>query len=178
MCGEYTKLKKHLEWALDKSMSEVLKKNAQTRSEAGKEMQEMMNQLFEAMDKLQENMQKIASRIEQAPVGHEKAMDYGPPLPPTGHLGPPPLAPMTPMTPMSPAPTMSMSTGGLPPPPVVPSSVHATYGDTTVCDTTTADTSSGDIRRLQPCQNWRTTHDPCGTSRDDRDQESTTLSGY
>ena len=104
-------------------MSEVLKGNAKTKSEAGKDMQEMMNQLFEAMDRLQENMQKIASRIEQAPAGHEKAMDYGPPLPPTGHMGPPPVAPITPMTPMSPAPTMSMSTGVLPPPPVVPPSV-------------------------------------------------------
>ena len=87
VCGEYQKLRKHLEWALDKSLSEVLKGNAKIKSERGQALKDLMDQLFEAMNLLQENLQKIASRLEQAPVGHEKAMDYGPALPPTGHMG-------------------------------------------------------------------------------------------
>jgi len=72
------------------------------------------------MNLLQENLQKIASRLEQAPVSHEKAMDYGPPLPPTGQVGTPP------MTPMTPAPTMNMGTTGILPPPSAPPSVPQT----------------------------------------------------
>ena len=120
VCGEYQKLKKHLEWALDKSLSEVLKGNAKIRSERGQAFKDLMDQLFEAMDKLQENMQKIASRLEQAPAGHEKAMDYVPALPPTGHMGPPS------MTPMTPAPTMNMGPTGILPPPAAPPSVPQT----------------------------------------------------
>ena len=120
VCGEYQKLRKHLEWALDKSLSEVLKGNAKIKSEKGKEMKDLMDQLFEAMDRLQENLQKIASRLEQAPVGHEKAMDYGPALPPTGHMGTPS------MTPMTPAPMMNMGPTGILPPPAAPPSVPQT----------------------------------------------------
>ena len=114
VCGEYQKLRKHLEWALDKSLSEVLKGNAKIKSEGGKEMKDLMDQLFEAMDRLQENMRTVAYRLEslQIPAGQEKGSEFGPAVPPTGH-----------MTPMTPAPTMSMPPGILPPPaapPVVP----------------------------------------------------------
>ena len=64
VCGEYSKLRKHLEWAMDVSMGDVLKKNAKNRTERDQALQELMAQLFESMDKLQENMQKIALRIE------------------------------------------------------------------------------------------------------------------
>ena len=120
VCGEYQKLRKHLEWALDKSLSEVLKGNAKIKSERGQALKDLMDQLFEAMNLLQENLQKIASRLEQAPVGHEKAMDYGPALPPTGHMGIPS------MTPMTPAPTMNMGPTGILPPPAAPPSVPQT----------------------------------------------------
>ena len=53
--GEYNKLKKHLEWAMDVSMGEVLKKNAKNRTERDQALQDLMTQLFESMDKLQEN---------------------------------------------------------------------------------------------------------------------------
>ena len=111
--GEYTKLKKHLEWALNVSMGDVLKKNAKNREERDQALKEVMDQLFESMDKLQENLQKIAVRIENAPVGHEGTTGYDPPQPPTGHLGSP-LA-----TPLTPGPGM-MFGSGLPPPPMVP----------------------------------------------------------
>ena len=111
--GEYNKLKKHLEWAMDVSMGEVLKKNAKNRTERDQALQDLMTQLFESMDKLQENMQKIAVRIEKAPVGQEGTMDYDPPQPPMGHLGIPSVTPLTP------APGLAVGPG-IPPPPAVP----------------------------------------------------------
>ena len=114
VCGEYTKLRKHLEWAMDVSMGDVLKKNAKNRTERDQAQKELMDQLFESMDKLQENMQKIAVRIENAPVGHEGTTGYDPPQPPMGHLGSPS------MTPMTPAPGVNVGPGNLPPPPAVP----------------------------------------------------------
>ena len=111
--GEYNKLKKHLEWAMDVSMGDVLKKNAKSRTERDQALQDLMTQLFESMDKLQENMQKIAARIEKAPVSQEGTMDYDPPQPPMGHLGVPSGTPLTP------APGLAVSPG-LPPPPAVP----------------------------------------------------------
>ena len=111
--GEYNKLKKHLEWALDVSMADVLKKNTKSRTERDQALQDLMTQLFESMDKLQENMQKIAVRIEKAPVSQEGTMDYDPPQPPMGHLGVPSGTPLTP------APGLAVSPG-LPPPPAVP----------------------------------------------------------
>ena len=111
--GEYDKLKKHLEWAMDVSMGDVLKKNAKSRTERDQALQDLMTQLFESMDKLQENMQKIAARIEKAPVSQEGTMDYDPPQPPMGHLGVPSGTPLTP------APGLAVSPG-LPPPPAVP----------------------------------------------------------
>ena len=113
VCGEYTKLRKHLEWAMDVSMGDVLKKNAKNRTERDQALKELMDQLFESMDKLQENMQKIALRIEKAPVGHEGTTGYDPPQPPTGHLGSPSVTPLTP------APGMILG-AGIPPPPAVP----------------------------------------------------------
>lgn len=116
VCGEYQKLKKHLEWTLDVSLSDVLKKNAKIKTERGQALKDLMDQLFEAMDKLQENMQKIASRLELAPAGHERAMDYGPAQPPVGHMG---TSPVT----MTPPPTMTMGSTGILPPPAAPPSV-------------------------------------------------------
>ena len=113
VCGEYSKLRKHLEWAMDVSMGEVLKKNAKNRTERDQALQDLMTQLFESMDKLQENMQKIAVRIEKAPVGQEGTMDYDPPQPPMGHLGIPSVTPLTP------APGLAVGPG-IPPPPAVP----------------------------------------------------------
>ena len=71
VCGEYQKLKKHLEWALDRSLSEITKESTKRKSESGKEMKEVMNQLFKSMDRLQENMRAVADRLEavQGPAG-------------------------------------------------------------------------------------------------------------
>ena len=113
VCGEYSKLRKHLEWAMDVSMGDVLKKNAKNRTERDQALQELMTQIFESMDKLQENMQKIAVRIEKAPVGQEGTTDYDPPQPPMGHLGIPSVTPLTP------APGLAVGPG-IPPPPAVP----------------------------------------------------------
>ena len=82
--GEYTKLKKHLEWALNVSMGDVLKKNNQNRAERDQSQKEVMEQLLEAMDKLQENMKLVAERIEKG-TPTEGAPAYDPPQPPMGH---------------------------------------------------------------------------------------------
>ena len=62
--GEYNKLKKHLEWALDVSMADVLKRNNKGRTDRDQALHDLMTQLFEAMDKLQENMKLVAERID------------------------------------------------------------------------------------------------------------------
>ena len=115
--GEYTKLKKHLEWALNVSMGDVLKKNNQNRSERDQAQKEVMEQLYEAMDKLQESMKLVAERVEKG-TSTEGAPAYDPPQPPMGHPGmsqnSPPTAPLTP------APGMGLGPGNLPPPPAVP----------------------------------------------------------
>ena len=59
VCGEYTKLRKHLEWAMDVSMGDVLKKNAKNRMERDQALKELMDQLFESMDKLQETCRRL-----------------------------------------------------------------------------------------------------------------------
>ena len=111
VCGEYQKLRKHLEWSLDRSLSDIMKENAKKKAESGKEMKDLMDQLFEAMDRLQENIKAVAHRMEslKIPTVQEKESEFGPALPPTGHV-----------TPMTPAPTMTMPSGIMPPPTAPP----------------------------------------------------------
>ena len=115
--GEYTKLKKHLEWALDVSMADVLKRNNKGRTERDQALQDLMTQLFESMDKLQENMKLVAERIEKG-TPTEGAPAYDPPQPPMGHPGMSQSSP--PAAPMTPAPGVSLGLSHLPPPPAVP----------------------------------------------------------
>ena len=138
VCGEYTKLKKHLEWAMDVSMGEVLKKKAKNRTERDQALKEVMDQLFESMDKLQENLQKIAVRIENATVGHEGTTGYDPPQPPTGHLGSPSVTPLTP------APGMVGDWD-----PASTSGTTGTHGTTEAHGTTAATPSGGEVCGLQ-----------------------------
>ena len=116
VCGEYQKLKKHLEWALDRSLSEITKESAKRKSESGKEMKEVMNQLFESTDRLQENMRAVADRLEvvQGPAGREKEAEFGPPVAPTGPVVAPTTSAMTSAT------NTSLPHGILPPPAVPP----------------------------------------------------------
>ena len=69
----------------------------------------ILEQLFEAMDRFQENIKEVARRMEAvgtpAPV---QESEFGPPMPPTGHVG----TPITPGTPIS----GNMATGVLSPP--------------------------------------------------------------
>ena len=115
--GEYNKLKKHLEWALNVSMGDVLKKNNQNRVERDQSQKEVMEQLLEAMDKLQENMKLVAERIEKG-TPTERAPAYDPPQPPMGHPGMSQSSPPT--APLTPAPGVSLGPSHLPPPPSVP----------------------------------------------------------
>ena len=112
--GEFTKLKKHVEWSLDVSMKDVLKDNKKGRMERDQSLQDIMTQLQESMDKLQENLKLVAERIERGTTPAEVPPAYDPPQPPMGHPGmsqsSPPLAPMTPA---GPGPSV-------PPPPAVP----------------------------------------------------------
>ena len=118
--GEYTKLKKHLEWALNVSMGDVLKKNNQNRAERDQSQKEVMEQLLEATDKLQEKMKLVAERIEKG-TPTEGAPAYDPPQPPMGHPGMPQSSP--PAAPLTPAHGGSFGPSHLPPPPSVPSMV-------------------------------------------------------
>ena len=101
--GEFTKLKKHVEWSLDVSMKDVLKDNKKGRMERDQSLQDIMTQLHESMDKLQENLKLVAERIERGTPPAEVPAAYDPPQPPMGHPGmsqsSPPLAPMTPAAP-------------------------------------------------------------------------------
>ena len=108
VCGEYQKLRKHLEWSLDRSLSDVMKENAKKKAESGKEWKGLMDQLLEAMDRLQENIKAVAHRMEslQIPTVQEKESEFGPALMPTGHV-----------TPMTPA---TMPSGMMPPPTAPP----------------------------------------------------------
>ena len=112
--GEFTKLKKHVEWSLDVSMKDVLKDNKKGRTERDQSLQDIMTQLHESMDKLRENLKLVAERIERGTPPAEVPPAYDPPQPPMGHPGmsqsSPPLAPMTPAAPGP----------NLPPPPAVP----------------------------------------------------------
>ena len=63
--GEFTKLKKHVEWSLDVSMKDVLKDNKKGRMERDQSLQDIMTQLQESMGKLQENLKLVAERIER-----------------------------------------------------------------------------------------------------------------
>ena len=107
VCGEYQKLRKHLEWSLDRSLSDVMKENAKKKAESGKEWKGLMDQLLEAMDRLQENIKAVAHRMEslQIPTVQEKESEFGPALMPTGHV--------TPLTPTT-------MTSGMMPPPMAP----------------------------------------------------------
>ena len=90
VCGEYQKLRKHLEWSLDRSLSDVMKENAKKKAESGKEWKDLLDQLFEAMDRLQENIKAVAHRMESLmiPTVQEKESEFGPALMPTGHVTP------------------------------------------------------------------------------------------
>ena len=73
----------------------------------------IFEQLFEAMDRFQENIKEVARRMETrgipAPM-QEKGSEYGPPMPPTGHV-----------TPMTPGASISGSMpAGIIPPPAAP----------------------------------------------------------
>jgi len=63
VCGEYQKLRKQLEWSLDRSLSDIMKENAKKKAESGKEMKDLMDQLFEAMDRLQENIKGSSNGV-------------------------------------------------------------------------------------------------------------------
>ena len=149
VCGEYLKLRKHLEWSLDRSLSDVMKENAKKKAESGKEMKDLMDQLFEAMDRLQENMKAVAHRLEsfQIPAVQEKESEFGPALPPTGHL-----------TPMTPAPAVSIPPGIMPPPaapPMVPPMVPPQPAFPVVTFAGYSPAKIGELRQWLTLQNLR-----------------------
>ena len=161
VCGEYSKLRKHLEWAMDVSMGEVLKKNAKNRTERDQALQDLMTQLFESMDKLQENMQKIAVRIEKAPVGQEGTMDYDPPQPPMGPSGYATSDAIDTGTWLGCGAWYPASTGG------------TTHGITKAHSTTAATPSCGEVCGLQSGQDGGVTDELPFAERRDGYQDST-----
>jgi len=113
LCGEFQKVRKHLEWSMNRTFGDLMKESMSKGTEDASRMTAILEQLFEAMDRFQENIKEVARRIESvkipAPV-QERESEFGPPMPPTGHV-----TPITPGAPIS---------GGMPagiiPPPVAP----------------------------------------------------------
>ena len=90
LCGEFQKLRKHVEWSMDRSLSEIAKESSKKRTEGANQMKAFLDQLFEAMDRFQENIKAVAHRMEslRIPTVQEKESEFGPALPPTGHMTP------------------------------------------------------------------------------------------
>ena len=158
VCGEYQKLRKHLEWSLDRSLSDIMKENAKKKAESGKEMKDLMDQLFEAMDRLQENIKAVAHRMEslKIPTVQEKESEFGPALPPTGHV-----------TPMTPAPTMTMPSGIMPPPTAPPMAPPMTPPQPALPVATFAGYSPAKVGGASndlPCEPWCEVHQKSGIS--------------
>ena len=114
LCGEFQKVRKHLEWSMNRTFGDMMKEAAAKGSEDTSRTTAIFEQLFEAMDQFQENIKEVARRMETmgvpAPM-QEKGSEYGPPMPPTGHV-----------TPMTPGASISGSMpAGIIPPPAAPS---------------------------------------------------------
>ena len=112
MCGEFQKVRKHLEWSLDRSLGDLAKEASKKRAEDAKQVNDLLQQLFEAMDRFQENIKEVAHRMEclKLPAAvPEKESEFGPAMAPTGHV-----------TPMTPAVASVGMPSGIIPPPVAP----------------------------------------------------------
>ena len=113
LCGEFHKVRKHLEWSMNRTFGDMMKEAAAKGSEDTSQTTAIFEQLFEAMDRFQENIKEVARRMETmgipAPM-QEKGSEYGLPMPPTGHV-----------TPMTPGASISGSMpAGIIPPPAAP----------------------------------------------------------
>ena len=108
LCGEFQKVRKHLEWSLDRSLGDLAKEASKKRAEDATQMTALLQQLFEAMDRFQENIKEVFHRMESLKIPAsvpEKESEFGPAMPPTGHV-----------TPMTPAASVGMPSGIIPPP--------------------------------------------------------------
>ena len=108
LCGEFQKVRKHLEWSLDRSLGDLAKEASKKRAEDTTQMTALLQQVFEAMDRFQENIKEVAHRMESLKITAsvpEKESEFGPAMPPTGHV-----------TPMTPAASVGMPSGIIPPP--------------------------------------------------------------
>ena len=115
LSGEFQKMRKHLEWSMDRSLSDIAKEASKKRAEDASQMTTILEQMFEAMDRFQENIKEVARRMEAVGTSATPApvqeSEFGPPMPPTGHVG-------TPITPGAPIP--GSLPGGILPPPAAP----------------------------------------------------------
>ena len=98
-----------VEWSMNRTFGDMMKEAVSKGTEDASRTTAILEQLFEAMDRSQENIKEVARRMEAvgtpAPV---QESEFGPPMPPTGHVG----TPITPGTPIS----GNMATGVLSPP--------------------------------------------------------------
>ena len=81
MCGEFQKVRKHLEWSLDRSLGDLAKEASKKRAEDANQMAALLQQLFEAMDGFQENIKEVAHRMEPLKMPAavpEKESEFGP----------------------------------------------------------------------------------------------------
>ena len=90
------------------SLGDLAKEASKKRAEDATQMTAVLEQLFEAMDRFQENIKEVARRMESLKIPtpvQEKESEFGPAMPPTGHV-----------TPITPAASITMPSGIIPPP--------------------------------------------------------------
>ena len=68
LCGEFQKVRKHLEWSLDRSLGDLAKEASKKRAEDTTQMTALLQQVFEAMDRFQENIKEVAHRMESLKI--------------------------------------------------------------------------------------------------------------
>jgi methyl-accepting chemotaxis protein len=64
LCGEFQKVRKHLEWSMNRTFGDMMKEATAKGSEDTSRTTAIFEQLFEAMDRFQENIKEVARRME------------------------------------------------------------------------------------------------------------------
>ena len=113
LTGEVQKIRKHIEWSLNRALSDMHKESLAKSSEDSGRMASALEGLYEGMDKFKENLREIVSKMEemrQVPATEKgpPEPEFGPAIPPTGFSG-------TPNTP-----NVGIAASGLLPPPLAP----------------------------------------------------------
>ena len=95
LTGEIQKIRKHIEWSLNRTLSDMQKESLAKSSEDSGRIASALEGLYEGMDKFQEkNLREMARKMEavrQVPITEKgpRELEFGPAIPPTGFSGTP-----------------------------------------------------------------------------------------